>query len=227
MGMTHPQAPVAELHRMVMPDHVCPYGLKALDLLRRKGFRVDDHHLRTRAETDAFKAAHDVKTTPQVFIGGQRIGGYDDLRRHFGQTVAAPGATSYRPVAALFAITALMALAASQAVFGTPLTVRAAEWFIGFSMCVLAMLKLQDVERFSTMFLNYDLLAKKWVPYATLYPFAEAIAGVLMVAGVLHWLSVPIALFIGTTGAASVFKAVYLDKRDLKYSKWHRWARLC
>ena len=201
---------------MVMPDHVCPYGLKALDLLRRKGFRVDDHHLRTRAETDAFKAAHDVKTTPQVFIGGQRIGGYDDLRRHFGQTVAAPGATSYRPVAALFAITALMALAASQAVFGTPLTVRAAEWFVGFSMCVLAMLKLQDVERFSTMFLNYDLLAKRWVPYATIYPFAEAIAGVLMVAGVLHWLSVPIALFIGTIGAVSVFKAVYLDRRELK-----------
>ena len=214
--MTQPQAPVAELHRMVMPGHVCPYGLKALDLLRRKGFRVEDHHLATRAETDAFKAAHGVQTTPQVFIGGQRIGGYDDLRRHFGQKVPEPGATSYRPVAALFAITALMALAASQAAFGTPITVRAAEWFVGFSMCVLAMLKLQDVERFSTMFLNYDLLAKRWVPYATIYPFAEAIAGVLMVADVLHWLSVPIALFIGTIGAASVFKAVYVDKRDLK-----------
>jgi hypothetical protein len=30
------------------------------------------------------------------------------------------------------------------------------------------------------------------------------------------WLSVPIALFIGSIGAWSVFKAVYIDKRELK-----------
>jgi hypothetical protein len=66
------------------------------------------------------------------------------------------------------------------------------------------------------MFLNYDLLAKRWVPYSYIYPFAEGLAGVLMVAGALTWLSVPIALFIGTVGAASVFKAVYIDRRELK-----------
>lgn len=206
----------AQLHRMVMPNHTCPYGLKALDLLKRNGFEVEDHWLRTRAETDAFKAAHDVKTTPQVFVDGKRIGGYDDLRRYFGKRVAEPGATSYRPVIALFSMTALMALAASQAVLGSPFTLRAVEWFIGFSMCVLALLKLQDVEKFATMFLNYDLLAKRWVPYSYIYPFAEGLAGVLMVAGVLTWLSVPIALFVGTVGAISVFKAVYLDRRELK-----------
>jgi len=213
--LTRP-ARTAELHRMVMPQHTCPYGLKALNLLRREGFQVEDHWLETRAQTDAFKAEHGVKTTPQVFIGGERIGGYDDLRRHFGRRVAEPGATSYRPVIALFAMTALMALAASWAAFGSPFTTRAAEWFIAFSMCVLALLKLQDVERFSTMFLNYDLLAKRWVPYGAIYPFAEGFAGVLMIAGVLSWLSVPIALFIGTVGAVSVFKAVYVDKRELK-----------
>jgi hypothetical protein len=90
------------------------------------------------------------------------------------------------------------------------------EWFIGFSMIVLALLKLQNVETFATMFLNYDLLAKRWVPYSYIYPFAEGLAGVLMVAGALTWLSVPIALFIGTVGAVSVFKAVYLDRRELK-----------
>lgn len=65
----------ASLHRMVTPEHVCPYGLKALDLLERRGFEVEDHHLSSRAETDAFKAKHDVETTPQTFIGGNRIGG--------------------------------------------------------------------------------------------------------------------------------------------------------
>ena len=166
----HPARPRATLYRMVMDQHVCPFGLKA-------------RHL---------------------------------LRRHFGKRVVDPKATSYRPVAALFGMTLLMALAASTAVYGTPFTVRAGEWFIAFSMAVLALLKLQDVEKFSSMFLNYDLLAKRWVPYSYVYPFAEGLAGILMIAGIAHWLSVPLALFIGTIGAVSVFKAVYIDKRTLK-----------
>ena len=214
--MTRTTEKRATLYRMVMPTHTCPYGAKAKDLLQRRGYTVDDHWLRTREETDAFKAEHGVKTTPQTFIDGERVGGYDDLRRFFGIHVPASGETSYRPVLAVFAMTALMALAASTAAFGTPVTLRAAEWFISFSMCVLALLKLQDVETFSTMFLNYDLLAKRWVRYGYVYPFAEGLAGVLMTAHVANWLSVPIALFIGTVGAASVFKAVYIDKRDLK-----------
>jgi glutaredoxin len=206
----------ATIYRMIMPTHTCPYGVKAKDLLRRQGYEVEDHLLRTREETDAFKAEHGVKTTPQTFIGGERVGGFDDLRRFFGKAVRDPKAVTYRPVIAVFAMTALMALAASYAVFGTPLTVRAGEWFIAFSMCVLAMLKLQNVESFSSMFLNYDLLAKRWVPYSYIYPYAEGAAGVLMAAGVLTWLSVPVALVIGTIGAVSVIKAVYIDKRELK-----------
>jgi len=119
-------------------------------------------------------------------------------------------------VIALFAMTALMALAASFAVEGSAFTLRAAEWFISFSMIVLALLKLQDVDKFATMFLNYDLLAKRWVPYASIYPFAEGLAGVLMTAHAVPWLSIPLALFIGGIGAVSVFKAVYIDKRDIK-----------
>ena len=83
-------------------------------------------------------------------------------------------------------------------------------------MCFLAVQKLQDVESFSTMFLNYDLLAKRWVRYGYLYPYGEALAGISMLSGALIWVSAPIALFIGTIGAVSVFKAVYLDKRELK-----------
>lgn len=206
----------AVLHRMVLPEHTCPYGLKAKDLLQRSGYEVEDHHLTTRQETDAFKAQHGVATTPQIFVGGERIGGYDDIRRFLGKPVADPKATTYRPVIVLFAMTALTAMAASYAVTGNAFTIRAAEWFIAFSMVVLALLKLQNVESFATMFLNYDLLAKRWVPYSYIYPYAEGLAGVLMVAGALTWLSVPVALFIGTIGAVSVFKAVYIDRRELK-----------
>ncbi|MEE7490386.1 glutaredoxin [Methylobacterium oryzae] len=206
----------AVLYRMVTPEHTCPYGLKAKDLLERQGFEVEDHFLTDRAETDRFKAEHQVKSTPQTFINGERVGGFDDLQRHFGKAANDPNATTYTPVIAVFSMTALMALAASYAVYGTPLTMRAAEWFIAFSMCVLALLKLQDVESFSSMFLGYDLLGRRWVRYAYAYPFLEGIAGVLMVAGALNWLSIPVALFIGTVGAVSVFKAVYVDKRDIK-----------
>lgn len=209
-------AKAATIYRMVMPNHTCPYGLKAMHLLKSKGFTVEDRWLTTREETDAFKAKHDVQTTPQIFIDGERIGGHDDLRRYFGLSVADPKATTYQPVIALFSITALMALAASFAVYETPFTIRAAEWFIAFSMCILAMLKLQNVDKFATMFLNYDLLAKRWVPYSRIYPSAEALAGVLMAAGALNWLSIPVALFIGGIGTVSVFKAVYIDKRELK-----------
>ena len=209
-------AKTATLHRMVMPHHTCPYGLKAKHLLERKGYTVEDRWLTTREETDAFKAAHGVKTTPQVFVEGERIGGYDDLRRWFGLKVADPNATSYTPVLVVFAATAALALAASHAAFGQAFTGRALEWFVAFSMIVLAMLKLQDVERFATMFLNYDLLAKRWVPYGYVYPFAEFTAGTLMAARALDWLSVPIALTIGTIGGVSVFYAVYVQKRELK-----------
>lgn len=206
----------AEIYRMVMPTHTCPYGLKALDLLKRKGYTVDDHHLTTRAETDAFKAQHQVETTPQTFIAGKRIGGYDDLRRFLGMTVRDKNAVTYRPVIALFAMAAAMALGASWAAYGALVTVAAAEWFIAIAMCLLALQKLKDVDSFATMFLNYDLLAKRWVPYAYAYPFAEGLAGVLMMSGALMWISIPVATFIGTIGAVSVFKAVYVDKRELK-----------
>ena len=206
----------ATLYRMVMPQHVCPYGLKAKDLLERQGFSVDDRWLTTREQTDAFKAEHGVKSTPQTFINGERVGGFDDLQRHFGKAANDPNKTTYVPVIAVFSMTALMALAASHAAYGTPLTMRAVEWFVAFSMCVLALLKLQDIESFSSMFLGYDLLGQRWVRYAYAYPFLEGIAGVLMVAGALNWISIPVALIIGTVGAASVFKAVYVDKRDIK-----------
>ncbi|GAA5542348.1 glutaredoxin [Ochrobactrum sp. 30A/1000/2015] len=206
----------AELHRMVMTEHTCPWGLKSLDLLQREGYQVEDHKLTSRAEVDAFKKKHGVDTTPQTFIGGKRIGGYDDLLAFFGKEVKDNDATTYTPVIALFAMAALMALAASWAAFGNLLTIATAEWFIAIAMCLLALQKLKDVEGFATMFLNYDLLAQRWVRYSYIYPFGEALAGVLMMAGALMWLSIPVALFIGTIGAISVFKAVYIDKRELK-----------
>lgn len=204
--------PSARLHRMDMDKHTCPYGVKAKWLLERKGYSVQDHLLTTREETDAFKKEHDVATTPQVFIGGDRVGGYDALRKFFGTTISEPGDTSYTPVIAVFAVALGLAATLSIGLFGE-LGVRTAEWFIAFSMAMLVMLKLQDVEQFSTMFVGYDLLGSRFVPYADAYPFLEATAAVLMAGRILPWLSIPIAAIIG---AVSVFYAVYIQKRSIK-----------
>jgi glutaredoxin len=214
--MSTPSDDTAILYRMVTPDHLCPFGVKARALLKRKGYRVEDHWLKSRAEQDAFKAEHDVRTTPQIFIGGERIGGYDDLRRFLKLKVRDPKATSYTPVIAVFGVAAAIALAIDW-LTGAPLIgLVGAGRFIAVAMCLLAMLKLQDVDRFATTFLGYDLLARHVVPYAYVYPFAELGTGLLMLAGVATWLSVPVALVIGTIGAVSVFKAVYVDRRSLK-----------
>lgn len=204
----------ARLYRMVMPDHLCPFGLKSKSLLERNGYEVEDHELTTREETDRFMEENGVETTPQTFIGGERIGGYEDLRRFFGQTPRQDRETTYTPVIAVFLMAALMGLAVGWVgELGAGGTIRS---ILAIGMALLAVQKLRDVEAFSTMFLNYDLLARKWVPYGYLYPYGEALAAVLMLAGVWPWLSGPVALFIGTVGAVSVFKAVYVDKRELK-----------
>jgi glutaredoxin 3 len=72
----------ATLYRMVLPDHTCPFGVRAKALLKDHRFKVDDQILRTREEVDSFQAEHGVDTTPQVFIAGERIGGSDDLERY-------------------------------------------------------------------------------------------------------------------------------------------------
>ena len=35
----------ATIFRMVTPDHLCPWGIKAKDLLNRNGYKIDDRHL--------------------------------------------------------------------------------------------------------------------------------------------------------------------------------------
>ena len=206
----------ATLYRMVMTDHMCPHGLKSKDLLERNGFIVDDRHLTSRADVDAFKAEHAVKSTPQTFIEGERIGGFEDLAKHLGIQVRAKDETTYLPVIALFSIAALMAIAVTWVSMGKVFAGRTIEWFISISMVLLGLQKLKDLEGFATMFLNYDLLAQRWVRYGYIYPFAETGAGLLMLAGVLTWVSAPIALFVASIGAFSVFKAVYIDRRELK-----------
>lgn len=72
----------ATLYRMILPDHTCPFGVRAKELLESAGYEVDDRILSSRDEVEAFKAEHQVPTTPQVFIDGKRIGGSEALEQY-------------------------------------------------------------------------------------------------------------------------------------------------
>ena len=72
----------AILYRMVLPDHTCPFGVRAKALLEANDFTVEDRVLTSREEVDAFKDEHSVDTTPQVFIDDERIGGSDELESY-------------------------------------------------------------------------------------------------------------------------------------------------
>ena len=195
-----------KLYRMLTPDRECPWGKKAVDLLNDRGIEFEDHQLRSRAEIEAFKAKHNVQTTPQIFAGESRIGGYSDLAEKLGvETENKEEETSYIPVIAVFSTAGLMALATSMGLNG----------FMGFSLSLLASLKLMDIESFAQGFEKYDLITKKIRPYAKIYPFAELAIGLGFLSGVAPLATGITSLLVGLSGGISVFKAVYIDKLDL------------
>ena len=206
----------AILYRMVTKEHICPYGLRSKDLLEREGYSVEDNHLTSRNDTDDFKQKHGVETTPQTFIEEKRVGGYDELRKYFGKGEAGQSGTTYAPVIAIFSVAALLSLAFQFFVSEDFISIRTLVLFIAFSMTLLAVQKLKDLYSFTNSFITYDLLAMRWLRYGYIYPFLEAYAGIGMVAQLPAIAVAPFSLFIGTVGAISVFKAVYVDKRELK-----------
>ena len=72
----------ATLYRMALPEHECPFGRRAKEMLEAAEYQIDEHILTTRNDVDAYKAKEGVATTPQVFIGGKRIGGSDALEAY-------------------------------------------------------------------------------------------------------------------------------------------------
>lgn len=72
----------ATLYRMILPEETCPFGVDARQLLEENGYTIDERILRSRTEVETFGQEQGGATTPQIFIGGERIGGSDDLERY-------------------------------------------------------------------------------------------------------------------------------------------------
>ena len=192
------------LYRMDLPGHPCPWGLRALRLLQERHIPFEDHRLISTEEVEAFKAAHGVATTPQIFAGEERIGGYTDLAGRLGVRPETAD-ISYAPVVAVFVTAGLMALVLGDGLSG----------FMGIAICLLAMLKLMDVKAFAASFRKYDLLSQRWRPWGRLYPGIELLVGL----GVLlqpqptaaAQLVGALAVLLGAMGMVSVGKALLID----------------
>ncbi|MGF1515646.1 MAG: glutaredoxin family protein [Elainellaceae cyanobacterium] len=199
-------APVIEAPVRLYRKPSCPWGQRAVDLLNQKDIAFEDHLLRSPDQVNAFKVKHDVDTTPQIFLGGDRLGGYTDLAARLGESTDADEVeTSYAPVAAVFSTAALVSLAAALGISG----------FMGVALSMLASLKLMDIDAFTEGFEKYDLVTQRFRPYGKVYPFAELAIGLGFLSGIAPLATGVASLAVGLSGGVSVFKAVYIDKKDL------------
>ncbi len=59
----------------------CPYCSRAVSLLREKGveFEEIDAGMDAKKKAEMVERSHGGRTFPQIFIGGQHIGGCDDM----------------------------------------------------------------------------------------------------------------------------------------------------
>jgi glutaredoxin len=202
--MASAQLQDVHLYRMDLPDHACPWGLKALKLLQEQGIPFADHRLTSQDEVQAFKDRHGVPTTPQIFSAGQRLGGYSDLAALL-QVKAEAADVSYTPVLVVFATALLVDLATAGGLMG----------LMGYALAMLAMLKLMDVAAFATSFLKYDLVSQRWPAYARCYPGLELLVALGFLARQAQGATGLLALLLGVSGMVSVYKAVVIDKLAL------------
>jgi glutaredoxin 3 len=66
---------------LIYSTPVCPYCVRAKDLLKRKGvaYREVDISADDQARETMLATSNGRRTVPQIFIGNQHVGGCDDL----------------------------------------------------------------------------------------------------------------------------------------------------
>src|SRR5882762_8395957 len=79
----------------------------------------------------------------------------------------------YLPLFALLGVSLLVAVALDRAANAGDTSMPGMHAFMGFFLVVFALLKLFDLPGFADGFQMYDLLAKRFRPYALAYPFIE------------------------------------------------------
>ncbi len=115
----------------------------------------------------------------------------------------------YFPLLVLFSLAVLMAVAVgidNSSLLSTELM----RSFMGFFLCLLAMLKLFNISGFADGYQKYDILAKRSRAYAYTYPFIELALGISYLANFNHLLTniaTLVVMIIGTIGVVKSLRA--------------------
>lgn len=166
---------------------------------------------------------------PEAVIHSSRALTVDELNQwleplgHYGlaeknQTPAPslpePSATTYKPLLILLgyltAVTAGGLVAAG--VWDTMLAMRL---FMGGFFIAFSFFKMLDLRGFSDAYRGYDLVAKVWPGYGTLYPFIEFGLGLAYIAHVSPWTVNLVTAVVMAVSLAGVLRAV-LSKRAIR-----------
>jgi glutaredoxin len=67
------------MHFIVVTSQTCPWCDKVKALISDRGHTYKEIDI---APVKEFMLANNLKTVPQVFINGERIGGYEDVKRY-------------------------------------------------------------------------------------------------------------------------------------------------
>ena len=82
---------------LIYSTMICPYCVAAKNLLKQRGLSYEEVLIdRDPARRDEMLERSQRRTVPQIFIGDQHVGGYDELTRwdRDGRLAAATGAGS-------------------------------------------------------------------------------------------------------------------------------------
>jgi glutaredoxin len=68
---------------VVWSKNSCPFCVQAKALLEARGIEYEERNVSTNwTREQLLEAVPDARTLPQIFLDGQHIGGFTDLRSH-------------------------------------------------------------------------------------------------------------------------------------------------
>jgi hypothetical protein len=121
--------------------------------------------------------------------------------------------TTYRPIIIIAAISLIIALATSMLHNDSAHIMM--NNFMGSFLCILAMLKLFDINGFIESFSKYDIIAARCRQYAKYYPYIELIIGFMLLSGMLAVITNIFLLIVMTAGLVGILNSLK-GKKDLK-----------
>lgn len=69
---------------IVWSKDACPYCVQAKNLLAQKGIEFEERKIgEGYTKEDLLEAVPDARTVPQIFLDGELVGGFSDLRARF------------------------------------------------------------------------------------------------------------------------------------------------